>query len=927
MPDLLLNPADDDQKLLAQVCDYYNRRLKETAEALQFLQLHGIVSADAIDGFRIGYSDRTLGLALPVKQIKAGRLIRERLNVIGLYRGSGHEHFRGSVVFPITAADGSGRIVDIYSHKTRTDLRKGTPQELHLNDDRRGVWNVEALRAGQEIIVAPSMFDALTFWCHGYRNVTCTLGHDALTDDHLAAFAEFNIRRVIVTSEAVAPKLLAAGIDVYLMRLPPGEEVYQFASAYADPARVLGSMIRNAEWLGNGQVIEAPVVIATPAPLPPVAPAESEPPTMEFDDEPHDIDDLDDAIDAELDDEADDLDEADSPEPLEPLPSEAPESLEPLPTQAPEPIAAAPELLASPLPQAPVSPEFDTDQLGDEVVMKLGIRRYRIRGLSRNLAFDQLRVNVLAQTEQGMFVDTFDLYAARHRKQFIVQAAIEMCVEEKIVKKDLGRVLLKLEELQDEQIARALEPKEVIPTMTQEEHDAAMRLLRAPNLLDRIVADFDVVGENTNKLVGYLAAVSRKLDQPLAIIIQSSSAAGKTSLMEAVLSFVPSEDQVKYSAMTSQSLFYVGESDLKHKILAIVEEEGAERASYALKLLQSEGELTIASTGKDSTTGRLVTQEYRVKGPVMIFLTTTAIKIDDELLNRCIVLSVDENREQTKAIHQLQRRRQTLAGLLAAQDRQATLALHRNAQRLLRPLLVANPYAESLTFLDDKTRTRRDHLKYLTLIRTLALLHQYQRPIKTVAHGDETLEYIEVELDDIAVANKLASEALGRSIDELPPQTRLLLSLIDDMVSGACGRHGVDREDYRFSRRDIREFTGWGHTQLKVHLKRLEELEYLLVHRGGRGQSFVYELLYDPPPDAGKRFLARLTDVHRLRAQYDANWSGQNGNQSASGRPQVGAKSGRGRTNESAASANGESFKHRSRRKVNRTANLDRHKS
>ena len=89
------------------------------------------------------------------------------------------------------------------------------------------------------------------------------------------------------------------------------------------------------------------------------------------------------------------------------------------------------------------------------------------------------------------------------------------------------------------------------------------------------------------------------------------------------------------------------------------------------------------------------------------------------------------------------------------------LPLHRNAQRLLRPLLVANPFAESLTFLDDKTRTRRDHLKYLTLIRAIALLHQYQRPIKTTVHQDQAVEYIEVTLDDIAVANRLACEVLG----------------------------------------------------------------------------------------------------------------------------------------------------------------------
>lgn len=121
-------------------------------------------------------------------------------------------------------------------------------------------------------------------------------------------------------------------------------------------------------------------------------------------------------------------------------------------------------------------------------------------------------------------------------------------------------------------------------------------------------------------------------------------------MLDAVLRFVPEEERIAYSAMTGQSLFYMGEMDLKHKILAIAEEEGAHRASYALKLLQSEGELTIASTSKDPDTGKLVTDEYHVEGPVMIFSTTTAAHLDDELMNCCLVLAVDESREQTQAI-------------------------------------------------------------------------------------------------------------------------------------------------------------------------------------------------------------------------------------------------------------------------------------
>jgi hypothetical protein len=166
--------------------------------------------------------------------------------------------------------------------------------------------------------------------------------------------------------------------------------------------------------------------------------------------------------------------------------------------------------------------------------------------------------------------------------------------------------------------------------------------------------------------------------------------------MDATLAFVPEEERIQYSSMTGQSLYYMTETDLKHKVLAVTEGEGASRASYALKLLQSEGSLSIASTGKDALTGKLVTQEYRVEGPVMIFTTTTAMDVDEELLNRCFVLSVNEDRAQTQAVHRLQREQQTLEGLVRREERRDILRSHQNAQRLLRPVHVVNPYAKEL---------------------------------------------------------------------------------------------------------------------------------------------------------------------------------------------------------------------------------------
>jgi hypothetical protein len=549
-----------------------------------------------------------------------------------------------------------------------------------------------------------------------------------------------------------------------------------------------------------------------------------------------------------------------------------------------------------------------------------------MQGLDRATGGEVLKLNLMAATgadgaSPGAFhVDTLDLYSARARAAFVEAAAVELGVPAASVKTDLGQVLLAVEQLLDARAAEATRPATPSePSMTEAEREAALAFLRAPDLLDRIAADFEacgLVGEDTNKLVGYLACVSRKLAAPLAVLVQSSSAAGKSSLMDAVLAFVPEAERVRYSAMTGQALFYMGGRDLRHRILALCEEEGASRAAYALKLLQSDGSLTIASTGKDPATGALVTQDYRVDGPVMLFLTTTAIELDEELLNRCLVLSVDEGRAQTEAIHRLQRQRRTLDGLLARQARGEILALHRNAQTLLAPLAVVNPYADRLTFLSDRTRARRDHEKYLTLIDAIALLHQHQRVIHRApgkdggTDGGADLAYVEVALSDIAAANRLAHEVLGRSLDALPPQSRRLLGLIAELVRDRAGQDGARPCDVRFTRRELREATGWGDTQLKIHLSRLAELEHLPVHRAERGQGFVYELLYDGPlgdDRAAAPHLSGLIDPAALVEGYDARRSGSAAGRSGpeaarspAGRGLVGGLSGVGRGEEAA---------------------------
>ncbi len=276
----------------------------------------------------------------------------------------------------------------------------------------------------------------------------------------------------------------------------------------------------------------------------------------------------------------------------------------------------------------------------------------------------------------------------------------------------------------------------------------------------------------------------------------------------------------------------------------------------------------------------------------MMFLTTTAIDIDEELMNRCLVLTVDEDREQTRAIHRLQREKRTLQGLVKKEQKQRILDLHRNAQRLLKKLAVVNPYADQLTFLDDRTRTRRDHEKYLTLIDTITLLHQHQRPVKRAIVAGQSIEYIEVTLADIEAANRLAHEVLGRSLDELPPQTRRVLAALHGWVEGVTQERQQRRADVRFTRSDVRRVTSLSDTQCCIHIERLIALEYVLVHRGTRGQSFEYELLYDGSGSNGSPFVVGLIGVDALKSDTTITSSrGHAGQFTGSSRPHHGGDS------------------------------------
>ncbi|HZX23731.1 MAG TPA: hypothetical protein VFF18_09355 [Woeseiaceae bacterium] len=354
------------------------------------------------------------------------------------------------------------------------------------------------------------------------------------------------------------------------------------------------------------------------------------------------------------------------------------------------------------------------------------------------------------------------------------------------------------------------------------------------------------------------------MSAPLCVLILSSSGAGKTALQDSVCGFVPPEDLVKLTSLSGKALFYKDRMSLKHKVLALEEGAGAEDASYAIRNLISAGALVVEAAMKDPATGRITTMTNRVEGPTGILMTTTNPEIDPETRSRFIVTAVDESRGQTRAILDFQRRREGLDGLFSSRAVDDTLKRHRNFQRLLKPLSIVNPIHTELSYADDRLQGRRDQPKYLALIRAVAFLRQLQKPVRSDKRGGETVEYIEVDAEDVKLANRLAHEILGHSLNELSRPSRNLLLELEKMLrrGGDPGAPEAGGDDPRrsFTRRQIREFSGWSNYRVHIHLKELVEFEYVGVESDRVNNTYRYRLLYDGRGRDGSRFMPGLKD-------------------------------------------------------------------
>ncbi len=471
----------------------------------------------------------------------------------------------------------------------------------------------------------------------------------------------------------------------------------------------------------------------------------------------------------------------------------------------------------------PEAPTFTTEELTITVLggVKLG-------------GLDKLRVTLKVEHEDNPPIrQNLDLYHSSQVTKLVEQIAgmfsrgdgkPELPTE--AIQQTIEQLTSDLEAWRMNQLELLSKPKQETPTLTASEKTKARKWLKAPKLMERtqdLLGQAGMVGEETNRLLLWLVMSSRKTARSLHAVSLASSGIGKTHLQQTLAGLLPPEDVLEVTSLSGNALYYFKGEELKHKLLLIEDLDGAEEVLYPLRELQSKGRLskTVAVKGPRGT---LRTEILEVEGPVSVAAATTKETIYTDNANRALLLTLDESAEQDQRILDYQRK--LASGTINVAKQNEARKLLQATQRLLEPVEVQNPFAESLQLPSQVFTQRRANQLYLDLINAITFYHQHQRETKSGA--------LQTSREDIEWANQLAAPVLLRKSDEL---------------SGAC-RSFLEELKFHLKRNKLESFTSHEirkplripYSTLKRYVLQLRQHGLLEVAGGDRKNGFCYQI-------------------------------------------------------------------------------------
>jgi hypothetical protein len=472
--------------------------------------------------------------------------------------------------------------------------------------------------------------------------------------------------------------------------------------------------------------------------------------------------------------------------------------------------------------------------------------------------------------------DTLDIANSKKRKQFVkdVNTAYQAVSQEQLDRAILEKVAQITAEKRKADEKVETDPKvNPLGTTPQEVKEAALEMLKNEKLFEQISADIrdiGVAGEEDLALMLYVVMTSRLLDRPLSAIVQGASASGKSYIIETIGKLMPPESVVQAHDFSDQALYYLPEGSLVHRVVISGERVNEYRSKDGFAEDNTKGfremvasrvlrkAVTITGKGKKPKT-----EMIEQPGPISYLESSTAANIHDEDSTRLLPLVTDESADQTKRIIEAQRR-EAKGQTISEGEREDIIQRHHTLQRFLRLLAVQIPYIDSISLPETNIATRRTYDHFISAIKSVALLRQYQKQNQLDRTADQ--ECIEADEIDYRIAYELMGTVLARTYSPLNQQARDLLQirLLQILLEKTKPKPDSAIDTYTdFTQKDAEEWAGAvSNTTVRRRLEPLEWAGIITVDKSGKPYQYriikpqlaeVIDLNLPAPEDIAER--------------------------------------------------------------------------
>ncbi len=435
--------------------------------------------------------------------------------------------------------------------------------------------------------------------------------------------------------------------------------------------------------------------------------------------------------------------------------------------------------------------------------------------------------------------DKANLYDDRAVNKIAAEIAEKLLLNKSIIAEDLLILTDLLEQHREQLLQQTQNNQEEEPKnryiLSAKEREEVVNFLKQKDLIKQLITllgDTGIVGEERNRIFLFLAAYSYKMKETLNVLLQGSSASGKTRLMKQIASCMPEEDIIIVTRISDKSLYNFPEYGLSHKAIFIEDYDGlSEEAEFALRELISNGSITSAISIKLEN-GQITTGQRIVRGPISTIACTTKGQVYEDNMSRVFLVAVDEGSLQTEDILSYQNKK--AAGLIDARREVKIQKFIKNIIRVLEPLEVVNPYAEKIQLPREAHKIRRLNDLFQNFIKQIVLLHQCQRK------KDDRGRLI-AEITDIEMAVNIMFESILLKVDELDGSLR---QFFENLKIYLEKNNKGKKENFTFSLREVRQSLHISKTQLYRYICDLQSLEYIQQNGGYTNKGFTYKIVY-----------------------------------------------------------------------------------